>query len=141
MKHLAVIAASVLSGFHIPVSASSEIAFVDHLVVVTPDEAIHFSDGGNFYVVKELLESSITENKSQKSESVEDQAIPVYLIGDGKLRTLEVGADGVRWDGTVYSMSEKAFSRFLGIVVSREGEGTSLDRLEAHLDFLVTRSR
>ncbi len=141
MKHLAVIAAIVLLGFHASASTSSEIAFVDHLVVVTPDEAIHFSDGGNFYVIKELLESSITEDNSQKNEGVEHQVVPVYLIGDGKLRTLEVGAAWVRWDGTVYSISEGAFGRFLDIVASRRGTGTSLDRLEGHLDFLVTRSR
>lgn len=141
MKHLAVIAALVLAGFHASVSASSDITFVDHLIVVTSDEAIHFSDGGNFYTIKELFERSLNENRSRKNEEVADQAVPVYLIGSGELKQLEVGPTFIRWNGAVYSMSEKASNRFREIVGSRKGTGTSLDQLEGHLDYLVTRSR
>lgn len=141
MKHALVICALMIaSGYTAYAFADPTVEDAEHMVVVTSTEAIHFKGGGAFFELKKLLASGVLNKHSAKINGAETQAVDVYLIGGGKLSKLQVGPNWLKSDQAVRSLSAEAAARLWHIVESRGGTGTSLDRLERDLEFLVEQS-
>ena len=119
---------------------SNEIRIAQHIVVITPDEGIHYARFYGFYELREILSESIAD----LSEALTTAGSPLFevrAIGTDSELTAHIGDHWISTEDGVAILSPPVFKRLIELIEKRKGHGVPLPDLEASIQHAADQIR